>query len=85
MRKIFLTAIVLPLFVAPVSAGTYGGPGVAATIAKAQSRQSMPIGGTARAARNAYGMEAPTLGLDGNSPEATGGGSLGYNRKLLQY
>ncbi len=37
-------------------------------------------------ARNAFAME-PNFGIhiDPNSPEATGGGSLGYNQLLLQY
>jgi hypothetical protein len=38
--------------------------------------------------REAFGMAAQTNGsgsFDRNSPEATGGGSVGYNRKLLEY
>ena len=36
--------------------------------------------------RSAFGMGAgSSFRLDPNSPVATGGGSLGYNRKLLQY
>jgi hypothetical protein len=36
--------------------------------------------------REAFGMAVPGGGfVDQNSPEATGGGSLGYNRKLLEY
>jgi len=39
-----------------------------------------------RQGRNAFGMGAgSSFHLDPNSPAATGGGSLGYNRKLLQY
>ena len=39
-----------------------------------------------RQGRNAFGMGArSSFQLDPNSPAATGGGSLGYNRKLLQY
>jgi len=40
-----------------------------------------------RSGREAFGM-ATEQGVgfsDPNSPAATGGGSLGYNRKLLQY
>jgi hypothetical protein len=34
----------------------------------------------------AFGMyTAPSYRFDSNSPAATGGGSLGYNRKLLIY
>lgn len=38
-------------------------------------------------AREAFGMVAPSGSgfIDSNSPAATGGGSLGYNRKLLEY
>jgi len=36
--------------------------------------------------RKAFGMVGATSSrLDPNSPEAAGGGSLGYNRKLLEY
>jgi hypothetical protein len=42
-----------------------------------------------RAGREAFGMVGQERGQEGfadrNSPEATGGGSLGYNRKLLEY
>jgi hypothetical protein len=39
-----------------------------------------------QAARNASDMEiGSSFGIDPNSPQATGGGSLGYNRKLLEY
>jgi hypothetical protein len=39
-----------------------------------------------RQGRNAFGMGAGSnFQLDPNSPAATGGGSLGYNQKLLQY
>ena len=39
-----------------------------------------------RRGHNAYGMGAGSrFQIDPNSPAATGGGSLGYNRKLLQY
>jgi hypothetical protein len=82
MRKLFLTAVVLPLFVAPASAGTFREPTV---IAKAQSRQSVPVGWVAARARNAYGMQTAAPGFDPYSPAATGGGSLGYNRNLLEY
>ena len=35
---------------------------------------------------NAFAMESkPGIQLDSNGPEATGGGSLGYNQLLLQY
>ena len=81
MRALFLAAIVLPLFLAPVSASTYR---ASSALAKAQSRQSVPVNST-RAGRSAYGMEAPALGSDRNSPEATGGSSLGSTRKLLEY
>ena len=38
------------------------------------------------AARNASNMEiGSSFRLDPNSPQAAGGGSLGYNRKLLEY
>jgi hypothetical protein len=41
---------------------------------------------SSRSGRNAFGM-APGLSFqrDPNSPAATGGGSLGYNQKLLDY
>jgi hypothetical protein len=36
--------------------------------------------------RNAFAMESkPRIQFDSNGPEATGGGSLGYNQLLLQY
>ena len=36
--------------------------------------------------RNAFAMESkPGIQIDSNDPEATGGGSLGYNQLLLQY
>ena len=36
--------------------------------------------------RNAFGMAVGSISqLDPNSPAATGGGSLGYNRNLLEY
>ncbi len=39
-----------------------------------------------RAGREAFGMAGQNGGfVDPNSPAATGGGSLGYNRKLLEY
>jgi hypothetical protein len=39
-----------------------------------------------RRGRNAFGMGAgSSFQFDPNSPAATGGGSFGYNRKLLQY
>jgi hypothetical protein len=34
-------------------------------------------------ARNAFAMESK-FGIESNSPAATGGGSIGYNRKLLE-
>jgi len=41
---------------------------------------------TSRQGRNAFGIGAgSSFRLDPNSPAATGGGSLGYNQKLLQY
>ena len=36
-----------------------------------------------KSARNAFGMASGPAQFDPNSPEATGGGSLGYNEKLL--
>ena len=37
-------------------------------------------------ARNAFAMESKFgIQIESNSPEATGGGSLGYNQLLLQY
>ena len=37
-------------------------------------------------ARNAFAMESKSrIQIDSNGPEATGGGSLGYNQLLLQY
>ena len=38
-----------------------------------------------RSGWEAFGMTAQPGFGDPNSPEATGGGSLGYNRKLLEY
>ena len=38
-----------------------------------------------RAGREAFGMAGSSGFADPNSPEATGGGSLGYNRNLLEY
>ena len=39
-----------------------------------------------KSAREAFSMApGPSLQLDPNSPEATGGGSLGYNQNLLIY
>ena len=38
-----------------------------------------------KSARSAFGMASGPAQFDPNSPEATGGGSLGYNRKLLEY
>lgn len=38
-----------------------------------------------RSAREAYGMASEYGFTDPNSLAATGGGSLGYNRKLLEY
>ncbi|WP_068014619.1 hypothetical protein [Rhodoplanes sp. Z2-YC6860] len=38
--------------------------------------------------REAFGMAVESSGggfADRNSPQATGGGSVGYNRKLLEY
>jgi hypothetical protein len=40
---------------------------------------------TVRAGRHAFGMSAAQGFADPNSPAATGGGSIGYNRKLLEY
>jgi hypothetical protein len=43
-------------------------------------------GGAAdRGGRHAFGMAGGQGFADPNSPAATGGGSLGYNRKLLEY
>ena len=36
-----------------------------------------------KSARSAFGMASGPAQFDSNSPEATGGGSLGYNEKLL--
>jgi hypothetical protein len=38
-----------------------------------------------KSARSAFGMASGPAQFDPNSPEAAGGGSLGYNRKLLEY
>ena len=38
-----------------------------------------------KSGREAFGMASEYGFGDPNSPAATGGGSLGYNRKLLQY
>lgn len=38
-----------------------------------------------RSGREAFGMASEYGFSDPNSPAATGGGSLGYNRKLLEY
>jgi hypothetical protein len=38
-----------------------------------------------RSGREAFGMTTEYGFSDPNSPAATGGGSLGYNRNLLQY
>jgi hypothetical protein len=44
--------------------------------------QSAPV----KRGRNAFAMEAKSGSqIDPNSPEATGGGGLGYNQLLLQY
>jgi len=47
-----------------------------------QSRDTAP---SARGGREAYGMASEYGFSDPNSPAATGGGSLGYNRNLMQY
>jgi hypothetical protein len=39
----------------------------------------------AKSARQSFGMAADRAVSDPNMPAATGGGSLGYNRKLLVY
>ena len=38
-----------------------------------------------RSGREAFGMASEYGFSDPNSPAATGGGSLGYNRNLMQY
>jgi hypothetical protein len=38
-----------------------------------------------KSARSAFGMASGAAQWDPNGPEATGGGSLGYNRKLLEF
>ena len=42
-------------------------------------------GSASNRGREAFGMATEYGFIDPNSPAATGGGSLGYNRNLLQY
>ncbi len=85
MNKILLAAVFLSLLAAPVSAGAQRVPGHAVT--KAWPRQGLELrASTARAAGNAYGMgRGAASELTANSPELTGGGSFGYNTKLLEF
>ena len=93
MKKALITSILVPLLVSPVSAATKMHSEIATSSAKnaavvgaglnrrGQLGMSIP-----RSARNAFGMATGSpLGLDPNSPQATGGGSLGYNEMLLEY
>ena len=91
MHKLLLATIILPLFVTAAAAnraqGSSEGMAPPPSVAKAQSRQSMPtLRAFEGAASNAYGMATGSfLKRNSNSPEEAGGGSFGYNQKLLEY
>jgi len=86
MRALLLTAIVLPLLTATASAGSYQETGEPGSVTAKAARSGMSAVAVSRTGRRAYGMEVgPSFGVDLNSRAATGGGSLGYNRKLLEY
>ena len=57
-------------------------PGAAHTHRHANGHQDRAV---SRAGREAFGMAGQSGYADPNSPAATGGGSIGYNRKLLEY
>jgi len=76
----FLAAVTTASIVAPafaessyLSDGARKGPQVVRQHAAATRTKS---------ARSAFGMAAEPAQFDPNSPEATGGGSLGYNQNL---
>jgi hypothetical protein len=93
MKKALITSILVPLLITPVSAATKMHREAAVTAARnsavvgaESNRRIQAAGAIPRAARNAFGMSTGSpFTLDANSPEATGGGSLGYNEKLLEY
>lgn len=57
-------------------------PGAAHTHRHANTHQGRAA---SSAGREAFGMAGDQGFADRNSPAATGGGSIGYNRKLLEY
>jgi len=64
------------------AASAYSSDG-AASLRVVQKHKAPSVG---KNPRKAFGMVGATSSrLDPNSPEAAGGGSLGYNRKLLEY
>jgi hypothetical protein len=77
-----IAAIVAASIVSPALAESAYSPDVAGKSRHVRKHQaaSVHIRG-----RNAYGSAVVGSGLDPNSPEMAGGGSLGYNRKLLEY
>ena len=93
MKKALIASFLVPLLITPVSAATKMHTETAASPARnsavvgaESSRRTQAAGTISRDARNAFGMSTGSLfTLDANSPEATGGGSLGYNEKLLEY
>ena len=62
-----------------IAEAVFGSHSVRFTAASGGSRA------VSRAGREAFGMAGSSGFADRNSPEATGGGSLGYNRNLLEY
>jgi hypothetical protein len=93
MKKALITSILVPLLITPVAATAKMHRQVASILASnsavvgAESTRKIKAARTIpRAGRNAFDMTTGlALRLDANSPEATGGGSLGYNDKLLVY
>jgi len=77
-----LVTMAMPTFVLPASAQSSRYDVGMGESYRSHKRPAIII---SRGARNASNMEiGPGFQLDPNSPEATGGGSLGYNRKLLE-
>jgi opacity protein-like surface antigen len=76
-----IAAVVAASIASPALAESAYSPDVSAKShhARKHSAPSAQIRG-----RAAYGS-AQTGGFDSNNPEMTGGGSIGYNRKLLEF
>lgn len=76
-----IAAVFAAIIASPALAESAYSPDVSAKSRHARKHQAPSVHLRGRAA---YGS-AQMGGLDSNSPEMTGGGSIGYNRKLLEF